>query len=54
VPYADDVIERAAASALAEGRAIALDLRKSGSIDAAPDSAIVALIAYLQRLGQPP
>jgi cytochrome c oxidase cbb3-type subunit I/II len=54
VPYADEIIERAAASALAEGRAIALDLRKNGGIEAAPDSAIVALIAYLQRLGQPP
>jgi cytochrome c oxidase cbb3-type subunit I/II len=54
VPYSDETIERAPAAALAEARAIALDLRKSGAIDAAPDSAMVALIAYLQRLGQPP
>ncbi|HTE53295.1 MAG TPA: cytochrome-c oxidase, cbb3-type subunit II [Kofleriaceae bacterium] len=54
VPYTDAQIDRAADAAAAEGRAIALDLRQTGKIEVASDSAIVALIAYLQRMGQPP
>jgi cytochrome c oxidase cbb3-type subunit I/II len=53
VPYGDDEIARAGEAAIAEGRAIAADLRRTGSIEIAPESAMVALIAYLQRLGQP-
>jgi len=53
VPYGDRAVEGAAAAALVEGRAIAAELRQTGRVEAAPDSAIVALIAYLQRLGQP-
>jgi cytochrome c oxidase cbb3-type subunit I/II len=54
VPYDDRAVGGAASAALAEARAIAADLEKTGQIVAAPDSAVVALIAYLQRLGQPP
>lgn len=54
VPYTDEQIDRAAETAAAEGRAIALDLRTTGKVEVAPDSALVALIAYLQRVGQPP
>lgn len=54
VPYTDAQIDRSAESAAAEGRAIALDLRQTGKVAVAPDSALVALIAYLQRVGQPP
>ncbi len=53
VPYDDRAIQGAAAAALAEARAIAADLRQTGQVDVAPDSEMVALIAYLQRLGQP-
>jgi cbb3-type cytochrome oxidase cytochrome c subunit len=54
VPYRDRDIARARDAALAEGRAIAGDLRRSAKAEVAADSAMVALIAYLQRLGQPP
>ena len=54
VPYTDAQIDGSAARAAAEGRAIALDLRTTGKVEVAPDSALVALIAYLQRVGQPP
>jgi cytochrome c oxidase cbb3-type subunit I/II len=54
VPYEDRAIDRAAAAALAEARTIAAELRQTGGVDVAPDSEMVALIAYLQRLGQPP
>jgi len=54
VPYDDRAIDGAAAAALTEGRTIAADLRESGKVTVAPDSEMVALIAYLQRLGQPP
>ena len=54
VPYRDVDVERASSAALAEGRAIAADLRDTGKVEVAADSRMVALIAYLQRLGQPP
>ena len=51
VPYEQPVIDDARELALAQGRAIAEDLRKTGSVDVAPDSELVALIGYLQGLG---
>jgi cytochrome c oxidase cbb3-type subunit I/II len=54
VPYRDLDVERASTAALAEGRAITAELRQTGKVEVAPDSRMVALIAYLQRLGQPP
>ena len=53
VPYAAGDVEGAKASALAQAKTIADDLKTQG-IEAAPDSELVALIAYLQRLGKPP
>ena len=52
VPYDSDTITRAAELALAQGKLVADDLRKTGGVEIAPDAEIVALIAYLQRLGQ--
>ena len=52
VPYGAEAIQGAEASARAEGEAIAAGLRSSGQIEIAPDSQMVALIAYLQRLGR--
>jgi len=54
VPYRDEQIARADDDALAAARAIAVDLEQANGIALAPDSAMIALIAYLQRLGQPP
>jgi cytochrome c oxidase cbb3-type subunit I/II len=51
VPYEDAQIERAGADALTQGNAIADEL-KAGGVTAAADSEMVALIAYLQSLGQ--
>ena len=51
VPYEQATIDEARELALAQGRRIAEDLRKSGSVEVAPDSEIVALIGYLQQLG---
>ena len=53
VPYETDEIHAAAVAALADGQAIAGELAKTGGVEVAPDSKLVALIAYLQRLGQP-
>jgi cytochrome c oxidase cbb3-type subunit I/II len=52
VPYAPDVFADARELALAQGRTIAEDLRKTGGVEVAPDTEIVALIAYLQQLGR--
>ncbi len=52
VPYDADTIARAQDLALAQGRLIAEDLKKTGSVDIAPDAEIVALIGYLQSLGK--
>jgi cytochrome c oxidase cbb3-type subunit I/II len=54
VPYTDADIERAPADARQAGEQIASDLQKAAMVDVAPDSEIVALIAYLQRLGKIP
>jgi cytochrome c oxidase cbb3-type subunit I/II len=54
VPYTEDEIARAADDAKAQAAAIASDLASNGA-NVANDSDLVALIAYLQRLGvQPP
>ena len=51
VPYEQATMDEARELALAQGRRIADDLRKSGSVEVAPDSEVVALIGYLQQLG---
>ncbi len=53
VPYTNRDIDAAEESALAQGKAISGDLAKQGvKID--PDREMVAMIAYLQRLGRGP
>ena len=52
VPYREVEQRAAQAIATAEGQAIADDLRANGAT-VAPDAEVVALIAYLQRLGRP-
>jgi cytochrome c oxidase cbb3-type subunit I/II len=52
VPYTDAQVASAAADARRAGLAIAADLRVAGHVNAAPESKLVALIAYLQRLGK--
>jgi cytochrome c oxidase cbb3-type subunit I/II len=54
VPYEARDVEHAAADALAQGNEIAQNLRDDGVADVSPDAEIVALIAYLQRLGKHP
>ncbi|MEM9191602.1 MAG: cytochrome-c oxidase, cbb3-type subunit I [Myxococcota bacterium] len=54
VPYGPEEIGDASASALAAGEDISQDLLAEAQIEVAPDSAMVALIAYLQRLGRVP
>jgi cytochrome c oxidase cbb3-type subunit I/II len=51
VPYTADHIRRAAADQRLQGEAIAKDLEAQG-VKVAADSEVVALIAYLQRLGR--
>jgi cytochrome c oxidase cbb3-type subunit I/II len=53
VPYEAREIESASSDEAAQGEAIASSLRKDGA-DADPHSELVALIAYLQRLGVHP
>jgi cytochrome c oxidase cbb3-type subunit I/II len=53
VPYTREEIARSAADARAQGELVAHDLASSG-VDVAPDTEMVALIAYLQRLGKKP
>jgi cytochrome c oxidase cbb3-type subunit I/II len=53
VPYSDSDVSGARASAQAQGARVAAELQTQG-VTAAPDSEMVALIAYLQRLGKPP
>jgi cytochrome c oxidase cbb3-type subunit I/II len=52
VPYPDETIANAADLALAQGRIIVEDLKKTGGVETSPDREIIALIAYLQRLGK--
>jgi cytochrome c oxidase cbb3-type subunit I/II len=51
VPYTPDHVYRAEADARAEARVIADDLRASG-VSVEDDVELVAIIAYLQRLGK--
>jgi cytochrome c oxidase cbb3-type subunit I/II len=53
VPYTMEQISSAAADAQAQAQGIAKDLADNGA-QAAPDSELVALISYLQRLGKKP
>jgi cytochrome c oxidase cbb3-type subunit I/II len=54
VPYAPAQIEGAAGGARSQGEQLARALRAEGGIEVAPDTELVALIAYLQRLGRAP
>jgi cytochrome c oxidase cbb3-type subunit I/II len=51
VPYTNDQVQNAVADAKAQAAEIVADLKTAG-IDAKPDSDLVAVIAYLQRLGK--
>jgi cytochrome c oxidase cbb3-type subunit I/II len=53
VPYRPAEVSAADAIGHAQARVITDDLRAAGERSADPDSEIVALIAYLQRLGRP-
>ena len=53
VPYTDADVSGSQASEKAQGASIALDLEQAGA-HVAPDSELVALISYVQRLGQNP
>ena len=53
VPYNDQDVKLSPLDAKAQGEGIASDLKAAGA-DVAPDSELVALIAYLQRLGKQP
>ncbi|MEY3208975.1 MAG: cytochrome-c oxidase, cbb3-type subunit, partial [Bacteroidota bacterium] len=50
VPYAVDYAAKANADLMLQAKGIAADLKKDG-IEVAPNKEIIALIAYLQRLG---
>ena len=50
VPYPEGYEDRANDDLMKQAEAIALDLQKNG-IPAEPDKEIIALIAYLQKLG---
>jgi cbb3-type cytochrome oxidase cytochrome c subunit len=54
VPYTAEEIGSARADGEAQGRAIAKNLQEDGAGGVGPTSEIVALIAYLQRLGVHP
>jgi cytochrome c oxidase cbb3-type subunit I/II len=54
VPYGPETIATSHDDALAAGRTIAGDIRHEGSVEVAPDSELVALIGYMQRLGRIP
>jgi cbb3-type cytochrome c oxidase subunit II len=51
VPYTDQEIERAVADAQAQARAIAADVEANKGPSGLEDKEIVALVAFLQRLG---
>ena len=50
-PYTEDEIENAAAIAMEQARLIIDELKKDGVPESVKDKEIVALIAYLQRIG---
>jgi len=54
VPYSDDEIEHAEAWARGDAKKIATELEQSGAPAGLENKKIVALIAYLQRLGKLP
>ncbi len=54
VPYTVDQVHSGLEDARVDGQRIADNLREEAQIEAAPDSQMVALIAYLQRLGRIP
>jgi cytochrome c oxidase cbb3-type subunit I/II len=54
VPYSSDEIDNAAALAKAQAKSILDGLRASGVTEDIEDANILALIAYLQRLGHDP
>ncbi len=53
VPYSAGQVAHANADARALGEQIAAELAQSGEKNVAPDSELVALISFLQRLGKP-
>jgi cytochrome c oxidase cbb3-type subunit I/II len=53
VPYTVEQVQRAPAAARTQAAAISADLAEQG-MNVAPDSEMVAVIAYLQSLGLPP
>ncbi len=53
VPYSDQEIMAAANTAQQEASRIVMRLKETGQVDVPSDTEIVALIAYLQRLGHP-
>ncbi|MBX3197887.1 MAG: cytochrome-c oxidase, cbb3-type subunit I [Labilithrix sp.] len=53
VPYTDDAMRGAEADARAQADAIVAELAKDGAV-VEPDTQMVAVIAYLQRLGKQP
>jgi cytochrome c oxidase cbb3-type subunit I/II len=52
VPYTDDDVAQCRERFVAQGQALAQGLQAAGGVSVAPDSELVALIAYLQRLGR--
>ena len=51
VPYSQTEIDDAESDALAQGRMIAEEIETQGGGAIVPDRQIIALVAYLQRLG---
>jgi cytochrome c oxidase cbb3-type subunit I/II len=54
VPYDAAAIEGAAADARRQAAAIAAQIRTKAGVEVKPETRLIALIAYLQRLGAPP
>jgi len=52
VPYTAEQIGASATAERAQGTVIAANLAEQGQAGVAPDSEMVALIAYLQRIGK--
>jgi cytochrome c oxidase cbb3-type subunit I/II len=54
VPYKPEQMARAAADARTQAERISTELVQGGERDVVPNSELIALISYLQRLGRPP
>jgi cytochrome c oxidase cbb3-type subunit I/II len=54
VPYTALEVQNAGNSAREQADAIVEELKETSNVDIAPNSKLVALIAYLRRLGNPP